>query len=70
MNMKKVEQMDDYTAKMKTKFARLAALNDPVSESVHVENMVSLLSYLPEYAAITALINMKNAMRLIGTTPR
>lgn len=61
MKMKKGERKGDQIAKIETGFARLAATNDTVSESIRVTILVSSLSSFPEYAAITASINMKNA---------
>lgn len=59
--MEKDEQMDDPVARTETKFASLAAINDPVSESMQPPVFVSSLSCLTEYAAITAFMNTKKA---------
>lgn len=48
---------------METKFSRLVAMNDPVSESMHVAILGFSPSNLPEHATITASINkMKGDM--------
>lgn len=61
MKMKKEEQMSDHIAKLETRFARLAAMNDTVSESMQVAILVSSLLNLPEDPDIIASINTKNA---------
>lgn len=53
--------MSHHILKIETKFARLSAMNDPVLELIQVAILISPLSVLTEYAAMTALINTKNA---------
>lgn len=70
LNLKfKGEQLlTDNVAKVKTRFSRLAAASDPVSESTQAAVLLSSLSNALGYADITASRNQKKRKRQLGTT--
>lgn len=64
MKIMNEEQMGDLISKMETKVARIAAINDPVSELMQVPIFKSSLANFPQYAAAKAVNNTKNAREI------